>query len=48
MYFGGSYALNYVGGGGLNVCAADGAYDTTNGAGGGLCSTITSFTNTYT
>jgi len=42
MYFGtyGSDA-NYVGGGGLNVCAADGTYAN------GLCSTTTGFTNTF-
>jgi len=39
MYFGTTaYADGYSTGGTLNVCA-EGAYDTTMGAGGGLCYT---------
>jgi len=44
MYFGtNTYADAYAGGGGLNVCAADGAYNILTG----LCYTITGFTNTF-
>lgn len=40
MYFGTTtYADGYSTGGTLNVCASDGPYDTTVGAGGGLCYT---------
>jgi hypothetical protein len=41
MYFGTTtWASNYVGGGGLNVCASDGTYAA------GYCYTITGFANT--
>jgi hypothetical protein len=44
MYFGTTtFADGYSGGGGLNVCASDGAY----ASGTGLCYTVTGFTNTY-
>jgi hypothetical protein len=44
MYFSTTtYEAAYAGGGGLNVCASDGAFASATG----LCYTVTSFTNTY-